>query len=213
MNRPFRSAPDAKQTAAKGELVALKSFDYTVLDANVVEQVQTAAQRIRQLVQRTLKDVIAVGNNLLAVKAMLPHGSFGPWLRTEFGWTERTARNFMAVARRIGAKTEIISDLQIDPTAAYVLSAPSVPEEAIATALQRAEKGERITVSVAGEILSSFRRKPVHRERASSAEWPAGKLRGELLETLESFRRRYEPQQLAVLAQQLRDFADSLVEK
>jgi hypothetical protein len=45
------------------------------------------------------------------------------------------------------------------------------------------------------------------------AEWPMGKLRGELLEALESFRQRWEPRQFAVLARQLRDFADSLQEQ
>jgi hypothetical protein len=43
--------------------------------------------------------------------------------------------------------------------------------------------------------------------------WPAGKLRGELLEMLESFRRRWDPQQIGALAQQLKDFAESLAKK
>lgn len=213
MTEPFRSVPDAKRTTAKGELVVLKPFDYTPLAAEAAQRVQRSAQRIRRLAQQTLEDAIAIGQELLEVKKSLPHGQFSAWLPAEIDWTERTARRFMALAQRFGSKTDTMSVLEIDLTAAYLLTAPSVPEEASTAALQRAGNGERITVSVAGEILGSFRRKPVHRERASSAEWPARKLRGELLEALESFRRRCEPQQLAVLAQQLRDFADSLQEK
>jgi hypothetical protein len=37
------------------------------------------------------------------------------------------AQNFMSVAERLGPKTEIIANLTIQPTAAYLLAAPSVP--------------------------------------------------------------------------------------
>lgn len=213
MTEPFRPAPETEQTAAKGEIVLLKRFDYAPLDPDTAQRVQATAHRIRQRVKETFEILIAVGNDLIAVKQLLPHGRFGPWLHAEFNWTERSARNFMAVAQRLGTKTEIISDLQIDPTAAYLLSGPSVPEEAIAAALQRAKNGERITVSAARAILGSFRGNPERPMRASSSKWPAGKLRGELLEVLESFRRRWNPQRIAALAQQLMDFAESLKEK
>lgn len=157
--------------------------------------------------------MIAIGNDLLVVKENLPYGKFGPWLRVEFGWTERTARNFMNVAQRFGPRTEIISELRIEPTAAYLLASPSVPPEASMAALQRAQRGERITAVVAKEILSSFRRKPERRENASSGELLTGRLWGRLLEVLESFRHQWEPRHVSVLARQLRDFADSLEAK
>jgi hypothetical protein len=213
MIQPFRSTLPARQTAEQRELRILESFDYASLDAGVVCQVQIAAQRIRQMVKRTLEDLIAVGNNLLAVREALPYGQFGPWLRAEFGWTERTARNFMIVAQRFGPKAEILSELSIEPTAAYLLAAPSAPQEASVAALERAQRGERITASVAREILNSFRKEPERRESASSVEVPAGRLWRQLLEVLESFRRQWDPRQVSVLARQLRDFADSLEEK
>src|SRR5262249_62154822 len=40
---------------------------------------------------RTIEDIIAVGNELLAVNEALPHGQFIPWLGAEFGWTKQTA--------------------------------------------------------------------------------------------------------------------------
>ncbi len=106
-----------------------------------------------------------------------------------------------------------MSDLTIDLTAAYLLSAPSVPKEASAMALARAQSGERITASVAKEILGSLRSKSERSEQTSSDEWQTGKLWGQLLEVLETFRRQWDPHQVAVLARQLRDFADSLEEK
>ena len=212
MSQPFLSAPTSKQAAAQGELFILKPFDYTPLAAGVAQEVYAAAQRIHLLVQRTLEDVIAVGQELLAVKEILPHGQFSVWLRAEFDWTERTAQRFMAVAQRFGSKTDTMSVMRIDLTAAYLLAAPTAPREASATALQRAQSGERITTSVAREILSNFRSKPERREKISSVEWPTGKLRGQLLDMLESVRQKWNPQQYSVLARQLRDFADSLEE-
>lgn len=210
MTRQRRSAP-YQHSQSRQELVVFEKFDYTPLDANTAEQVQTAAHRIRQLMKQTVEDLIAVGKELLAVKAALPHGRFLPWLHGEFGWTDRTARRFMAVAERFGTKMDIISDLRIQPTAAYLLAAPSVPEEASAQAVCRAEKGERITAKVAKEILGSVRNKPEQHERGGSQATSSQRLLGGLLESLECLRRQWTGQ-LSELALHLKDFVDSLEE-
>ena len=64
---------------AKDELVVV-GFNYDLLEAKVAEQVHSSADRIRAKVKKTVEDIIDVGNDLLAVKAALPHGNFGPWL-------------------------------------------------------------------------------------------------------------------------------------
>jgi hypothetical protein len=53
----------------------------------------------------------------------------------------------------------MISDLTIQPTAAYLLAAPSAPDAARQTAVERAEAGEQITTAVAKEILAETRKK------------------------------------------------------
>lgn len=211
MSQLFHSAPPVEATLPR-RLVILDRLDYSALEAEIIQQVQASAERIRQMVKRTLEVLILVGEELRAVKQALPHGGFGPWLRAEFGWTERTARNFMIVAERFGPKSEMISDLRIDPTAAYLLAAPSAPEEASAFAVQRAQNGERITVAAAKQILDSLRKQRRRPRRNPSPELPSPKLLGELLATLESFRRRWHPGHVAELARQMRDFADSLEE-
>jgi hypothetical protein len=192
---------------SKGELVVVEStFNYSPLEPAVAKKVQSAAEHIRETVKRTVEGIIEVGQDLIAVKEALPHGQFGPWLRAEFGWTERTARNFMAVAEAFGPKTEIISDLRIDPTAAYLLAAPSAPDEAREAAVERAESGERITAKVAKKILADERKKPPKRRRRATAE----ELEGKLLRALQRFRERWNAKEIATLARKLREFADSL---
>jgi hypothetical protein len=192
----------------KGELVVIEQrFDYSPLETKTAEKVKAAADRIREKVKRTVADIIEVGDELLAVKEALPHGEFGSWLRAEFGWTERTAQNFMAVAERFG-KSEMISDLKIEPTAAYLLAAPSAPDEARQVAVERAEAGERITAKVAKQILAKERKKPGKRRRRASAEELTEKLEA----TLGRFRDRWNQKELSELAKKLREFADSLEE-
>jgi hypothetical protein len=194
---------------AKGELVVVeRRFDYSPLEAKTAEKVQASAERIREAVKRTIEDIIAVGAELLSVKEKLPHGQFGPWLRAEFGWTERTARNFMAVAEQFGPKTEMISDLQIEPTAAYLLAAPSAPDEAREAAVERAQAGERITARVAKKILAEERKKPGRRRRRASTQ----KLGERLERLLARLRDQWNQKELGELAQKLREFADSLEE-
>jgi hypothetical protein len=188
----------------KGELVVL-GFDYSPLDTKIAEKARSTADRIRERLTKTLEDLIEVGNDLLAIKEALPHGQFGPWLRAEFGWAERTARNFMSVAERFG-KSARVAELTIDPTAAYLLAAASAPDEARQTAVERAEAGEQITTAVAKEILAETRKKRPRRGKAI----PTDKLGVRLVKVLERYQERWNQKELAEFARQLREFADAL---
>ena len=188
----------------RGELVVV-GFNYDLLESKVAEQVRTSAERIRERVKKTVEDIIEVGNDLLAVKEALEHGQFGPWLRAEFGWSERTAQNFMSVAERF--KSAKIADLPIQPSAAYLLAAPSVPDEAREKAVEKAEAGEEITFATAREIVAEARKKKRPRRQKTM---PAEKLAERLVAVLQRYRDRWDPKERAELARYLREFADSL---
>jgi hypothetical protein len=207
---PRDSCEGVNAVAKSQELVpVVVGFNYDLLETKVAEKVRSTADRIRQKVKKTLEDIIEVGNDLLAVKDTLPHGQFGSWLKAEFGWGERMAQNFMAVAQTFGPKTEIIADLTIQPTAAYLLAAPSVPDEAREKAVERAEAGEQITTVVAKEIIAKLRKKAARRTRTVPVEM----LSPRLVKVLEKYKERWDQKELSLLAQQLREFADSLEEK
>ena len=180
-------------------------FAYDALDGEVARLVRSTTRRIRGRVKRTVDDLIATGTDLARVKAALPHGQFGKWLRAEFGWGERTAQNFLSVAERFGPKSALIADLRIVPTAAYLLAAPSVPGDARDRAIARAEAGETITPGVARELVAQARKGAGRRKRVA-----AGVLAPRLLATLERYRGRWSRKELAELARHLRQFADRL---
>lgn len=100
------------------------------------------ADRIRQRVKSATTDIIAIGKDLIGAKAQLPHGAFLPWLDAEFGWTDRTARNYIRAADLAGSKSETISVLP--PSTVYLLAAPSTPEKIRTDIIQEIETGKPV---------------------------------------------------------------------
>ncbi len=190
----------------KGELVpVVVGFNYDLLETKVAEQVRSSADRIRERVKKTVEDIIEVGNDLLAVKEALGHGRFSPWLKAEFGWSERTAQNFISVAERF--KSAKFAELPIQPSAAYLLAAPAVPDEARQVAIEKAEAGEEITFTTAKEIVAEAKKKRRPRRRKAV---PTDKLALRLVRALERYKERWNPDDLSELARHLREFAEAL---
>ncbi|NHC38004.1 DUF3102 domain-containing protein [Scytonema millei] len=129
-----------------------QSFDYAALDVEAQIAVQKHTCDIKRMMRRTTQDIIEIGEKLIEVKQYLGFGHFSNWLIAEFGWKERTARNFMRVAEVF--KSAKFADLFIASSALYHLAAPSTPESARQEALELANKGEYITYSKARSIIS-----------------------------------------------------------
>src|SRR5260221_12464829 len=96
---------------------------------------ESEAQEIRQLLKRTTQNVVDIGVRLLRVKEFAK-GTFTAWVENELGIDLRTAQNFMSAATRFHGRDEILS--RVEPTALYLLAAPSTPDELI----ERVEHGE-----------------------------------------------------------------------
>ena len=77
---------------------------------SVVEVVTLAdrANRIRNLQADVQRGIIEIGNELIAAKEEVGHGNWSAWLETEFDWSDRTARRFMAVAERFGKMDNVV---------------------------------------------------------------------------------------------------------
>jgi hypothetical protein len=119
-------------------------FDYTGMDPAARTVAVAAVAAIRMHGRRAAESIIAIGLELTTAKSHLPHGSWLPWLRAEFGWSERQAQNFMRAAA--WAKSAKFADLSvIDISALYLLSSPSTPESVREAARERVDDGERVT--------------------------------------------------------------------
>jgi hypothetical protein len=70
-----------------------------VVPANTSE-IEKGRAAIRKGAHRTVKEKTEIGRQLLAKKAALPRGHFGPWLR-ESGLSSHTAHQCMRLARQV----------------------------------------------------------------------------------------------------------------
>ena len=109
------------------------------------------AERIRAHLRDLRRSIIEIGRELIAAKGELRHGQWLPWLDQEFGWTERTAQRYIAIATAF--KNNSVSHLTIDASALTALAGPKVPQAARREAITRARAGERVTKKVASDII------------------------------------------------------------
>lgn len=133
------------------DVSATAPFDYGSVTPVVANELKTIADRVRVAMRKSLLDI---GQDLIAAKAMLDHGAFGPWVKAEFDFDLRAAQKHMQVLRRFEGKSEIISLLP--PTVAQVISAPSFPEAACEAVVEKVLAGEKVTVASAHNIAVPF---------------------------------------------------------
>jgi len=105
-----------------------QTFDYNSLDIETRIFVLEKAAVIQERLKRTARDIIAIGQDLIEVKARLQHGQFLNWIEAEFDMSDRHARRFMQVAERFG-KSDKMSIFPV--SVLYALAAPSTPDEVI----------------------------------------------------------------------------------
>jgi len=136
------------------------TFDYSSLDKPTAKIAKAAAAEIHAASKRCAENIVEIGKRLAGVKDILPHGSWLPWIEAEFGWTDRTARNFIQVYEF--SKSEIISNLT--PTVLYMLAAPSTPEPVREVAVELAKAGEKVTPRVVSQLKEAHKVEEKRRE-------------------------------------------------
>lgn len=67
--------------------------------AETVRDIEAVTCEILQLKQDLAHNIIDIGKRLIEAKAMLPHGEWLPWLSERVCFSEKTAQNYMRVAR------------------------------------------------------------------------------------------------------------------
>ena len=139
-----------------------ESFEYTNLDEQTRTIIWQYTAEIKDLMRLTAENIISIGRKLTQVKLQLGYGSFQKWLRTEFEWSEQTARQFMQVYRwseTIENKKLVFSKL--GTSALYLLAAPSTPPEARKEVLDLVDGGAKVSYTRAKHIINHYRKLPL----------------------------------------------------
>lgn len=161
-------------------------YDYSLIDAEQRSQVQNAAVAIVRSGRKAQDGMIEMGQRLLEVKALLPHGQFSDWCDTEFNMSQRTVQRMMAVADAFRDDEKRHSVSLFSDSALYLLAAPSTPEAAREEVIAEAQtSGSSPTKARVQEIINQH--KPPTPTYATvweieskvksvvNAKWPEGK--------------------------------------
>jgi hypothetical protein len=138
------------------------------------------ARHIQRLGRRAIGDVVEIGRRLSDAKHRLGHGRFLVWLAAEFGWSERTAENFMRVYDLHG-KFANFADLDVPLSALYLLAAPSTPDKALFAIAQRAGKDAGLSLLEVRQIIANSRRASPIRRLVHIAKQIMGSIQNALL--------------------------------
>lgn len=133
--------------------------ELTLVMPNAPNEIALAehAAVIRALGKRVVGDIIEIGRRLSDAKRRVGHGGWLPWLEREFGWVEQTALNFMRCHDL--AKSKKFGDLNLPVSGLYLLAAPTTPDEARDSIIERARDGEALTHAQVKAMIDEARKK------------------------------------------------------
>lgn len=96
--------------------------------AETVRDIEAVTGEIVHLKQELARNIVDIGLRLIEAKDMLPHGEWLPWLSERVCFSEKTAQNYMRVAREF-PNPQLVADLGVRKALALLELPPSEREE------------------------------------------------------------------------------------
>ena len=140
-------------------------FEYETLPSAQRASIQALTLEIRESLKKTVDTIWQIGKNLFRVREQIDIRRFNLWLKAEFGWSRRTAYNFINVYEAFPESMRAnFARIDISTSALYLLAAPSTPSEIRINFFKRAVDGERISYKVVRQSIDEAK------SRSSSSE-------------------------------------------
>jgi Protein of unknown function (DUF3102) len=121
---PTLVANEIARAVALGEGLPETFFDYGCVPQESRAEVYELTKSVKDARGRHLAVIVEIGGTLRRAKELLGHGNFLPWLKAEFRWSERTARNYMSLSAHFQGKTANFADLDLG-TARELIDSPA----------------------------------------------------------------------------------------
>ena len=96
--------------------------------AETVRDIEAVTGEIIHLKQELARNIVDIGLRLIEAKTMLPHGEWLSWLSERVCYSEKTAQNYMRVAREF-PNPQLVADLGVRKALALLELPPSEREE------------------------------------------------------------------------------------
>ena len=153
--------------------MAGKKFDLSALlekhSTTPVRDIETITSEILDYKRVGGEAILAIGQRLTEAKAILPHGEWLPWLTEQVDFSERSAQNFMRLARE-WSNPQALADLG----ASKALSLLALPADERDQFIEMPHEinGEQKTVSemTSRELEQAIKAQKAAEERAASLE-------------------------------------------
>jgi len=126
---------------------------YEHLDESTSQELYGKVGYIHGLSAEAGRQIITIGQTLLDMKALLPHGQFMDCVKAEFGWTDRWAQQLMQVGERFAN----VNSSSVLPSSAKVLALLAAGGADDATVQQAAD--EHWTVKQTRQRLGNERQR------------------------------------------------------
>lgn len=123
-------------------------FDYGLLGEHAAIA-RVAADRIRIRSRKLAEEIAELGLELISLRGLLK-GHFIAWLKSEFGWGKSTAYRYMWLGENFHRFSH---SGNFSVSAMQMLSAPGVPDSALALANELAEAGTKVTEAIADQLI------------------------------------------------------------
>ena len=89
--------------------------------------IEAVTGEIIHLKQELARNIVDIGLRLIEAKSMLPHGEWLPWLEERVCFSEKSAQNYMRVAREF-PNPQLVADLGVRKALALLELPPSERE-------------------------------------------------------------------------------------
>lgn len=96
--------------------------------AELAGLIKAAHRDALQAAQRTAEQALEAGHHLVEAKASVGHGNWSGWLQENVGFSERTARRYMQLAKS-GLKTATVAEIGIRGAAELLAQAKGVDRD------------------------------------------------------------------------------------
>lgn len=94
-------------------MLKVKENDQSMDTIIVNTELEKIEKEIISLKNQTAENIIQIGYKLIEAKEKLQHGEWGDWLRDKIDFSQRTANQFMRIAKEFGSNPEVLTNLGI----------------------------------------------------------------------------------------------------
>jgi len=180
----------AKREGVMDEII-LQKHEYTI--------------RAKQVLKRTAQDVIELSQIAHEYHEAFGYQEYVRWVKDDLQISEMFGTRILNVYKQFGSTNNLLVE-EFQPSALYLLSAPSTPEPAREEALSLAESGEKISHAKAQEIIAKYKAEAETAKREASEAKKDSFSRQQTITTLEENQTRLRAEHnRAILTKQSSD--------